>query len=1080
MSHKCLLLIHNLCTIDISLVKKRNILCHFCYHFIKLCPKSSRADSNPWTLQDQVHRDMFARFPRSNRPARHDAQLATHLLWLVVVVMVPLLLLTGIEIWRLHESNRRVQENALLEQAREKTELVDHEFVRIETAIYALAASSSLEQRDFDRFDREMRTVSAQLGGMSIGLAGPDGHQILLTQWPVGVRKGGMVTGPGALAALAQGRITITNLHRSPVTGEVITALAVPIYHDGGSSPAYAITAIMPAARVASIIDDQHVPQDENLAGALLDQNGVIVAHTLKDGEVVGQKIRSPLLEHLRGASEGFVRNGGTIDGKEAFFTFVRTISGGYTVVLGVPREVFDAPLRADLIRTFVIGALLLGAGALTAGWLAQRLVRPLHRLAGSHSGQPVRSGIREIDNLALQLHLSAEARDRAQAGMVYQLTLLRAVTESTADAIFLMDPQGHVAYANPGSEQMFGWGQDELIGRTLQNVVHGECSNGTDSAAWDSTLNRIVAAGRPCVREEDVFFRCDGGMVMVEYSYAPVVIDNNSAGAVLTVRDITARKRFDAALRENEARLCELVSTLDLAKIMVRDPDGTIRFWSHGCERLYGWSVAEAVGQSLWALLYTSSIVPPDEIDGLLLRDGEWSGDLIQTCRDGSRITVAVRKVLQRDAKGEPRALMVSVLDVTALRRAQDDLRQLNRDLEARVSQEVTNREAAQTRAAHAERMQALGQLAGGIAHDFNNVLQAVAGSAALIERRPGDTAAVNRFVRLIIDAASRGATITRRMLAFARRGTLEAEAIDPVALLEGLREIWTYTLGAGIEIRLELPSDPPRLFADKGQLETVLVNLATNARDAMENGGILTVSAEPEVVTAANNHRAGLAPGAYVRLAVSDTGTGMDGTVLARVAEPFFTTKGVGKGTGLGLSMVKGFAEQSDGGFTVVSEPGVGTTVSLWLPQTDTTALSSNREAAKPESPQDTGSRVLLVDDDHLVRETLAAVLEAEGLTVLSAADGEDALSLLRTATPIDILITDLSMPGMNGLALIQAAQRLRSRLPAILLTGYAEDAAGLAVGGAVSGSYSLVRKPIVSAQLASRIAAMLESAK
>ena len=1023
---------------------------------------------------------MFGKILRLNRPAHRDAQVATHLLWLVVAVMVPLLIVTGVEVWRLHDSSRKVRENALLEQAREKTELIDGEFSRIETAISALAASSALEQEDFARFEGEMRTVSMQLGGMSIGLAGADGYQILFTHWPVGERKSGVTTGPGAQAALAEGRTTITNLHKSPVSGELITALAVPIWLHGGSTADYVVTAVIPAARVTSVIENPPGPPGDNLALSLLDQDGTIAAHPFNDGDVVGQQIRGPLLERLRAGSEGFIRDGATIEGNEALFAFVKSKSSGYTVALGMPREVFDAPLRADLVRTFVIGGLLLGVGALAAGLLAQRLVGPLHRLTKSNSGPPVRSGIREIDNLAQQLHLSAEARDQAQAGMVYQLTLLRAVTESTADAIFMINPQGHVAYANPGSEQMFGWRQDEMIGHTLQNVVHSQLSNGGDHAAWDSTLCRIVTAGRACIQEDDIFFRRDGTMVMVECSYAPVVVDNKAAGAVLTVRDITARKRSDAALRQNEARLGDLVSTLDLAKILVQDPDGTIRFWSHGCERLYGWSVAAAIGQSLSALLHTVFPVPSDEIDAALVRDGEWSGDLIQTCRDGSRITVAVRKVLQRGADGEPRAVMVSVLDVTALRQVQADLQQLNRDLEQRVSREVANREAAQTRAAHAERMQALGQLAGGIAHDFNNVLQTVAGSAALIERRPGDTEAVNRFVRLIIDAANRGATITRRMLVFARRGKLEAEAIDPVALLEGLREMWTYTLGAGIDIRLELPSYLPRLFADKGQLETVLVNLATNARDAMANGGILTLSAEPEVVVSAGSHRAALAPGAYIRFAVSDTGIGMDRTILARVAEPFFTTKGVGKGTGLGLSMVKGFTEQSGGGFAVVSEPGAGTTVSLWLPQTGDAAASGQTEAVKQEPLADRSRWVLLVDDDHLVRETLAALLEAEGHSVLSAANGEDALSLLRTATPIDILVTDLSMPGMNGLALIQEAQRLRSRLPAILLTGYAEDAAGLAVGGAVSGSYSLVRKPIVGAQLADRIAAMLEPVK
>jgi signal transduction histidine kinase len=274
---------------------------------------------------------------------------------------------------------------------------------------------------------------------------------------------------------------------------------------------------------------------------------------------------------------------------------------------------------------------------------------------------------------------------------------------------------------------------------------------------------------------------------------------------------------------------------------------------------------------------------------------------------------------------------------------------------------------------------MQALGQLAGGIAHDFNNILQVVAGSAALIERRPDDVTAIIRIVRRIIDSANRGAAITRRMLIFARRGKLEAEAVAPATLLEGLREICSYTLGPGIDIRVQLAPNLPRLVADKSQLETALVNMATNARDAMPNGGVLTFSARLDVMASAMSDQAGLIPGAYIRLAVSDNGTGMDSTLLARVAEPFFTTKGVGQGTGLGLSMVKGFAEQSGGSFSISSEVGAGTTVSLWLPQATNEAEAGSCETAEPGTPLSAGGRLLLAEGEYPMRGTVATRLEA-----------------------------------------------------------------------------------------------------
>jgi signal transduction histidine kinase/CheY-like chemotaxis protein len=383
-----------------------------------------------------------------------------------------------------------------------------------------------------------------------------------------------------------------------------------------------------------------------------------------------------------------------------------------------------------------------------------------------------------------------------------------------------------------------------------------------------------------------------------------------------------------------------------------------------------------------------------------------------------------------------------------------------------------------AQARGAHAERMQALGQLAGGIAHDFNNILQAVQGGATLIDKRATDIDSVKRFARMILDATARGTSITRRLLAFARRGELRAEPVEPGDLLSGLREVLSHTLGSGIAVEVRSADCLPLLLADRGQLETALVNLATNARDAMPDGGTLTFAAAADTVEAdaGAHHPADLHAGRYVRLSITDTGTGIDPLALGRVLEPFFSTKPPGQGTGLGLSMAKGFVEQSGGGLTIDTSPGHGTTVHLWLP-------AAAQPAAPPDQPQpaslpqtDKGKRILLVDDEAMVRETLAVSLEDAGYAVLRAADGATALDLLGSPVAVDILVTDLTMPGIDGLAVIRQAQRQRSGLPAVLLTGYAGHGADLAVGGAVSGTFSLVRKPVTAAQLADRIEALL----
>lgn len=427
------------------------------------------------------------------------------------------------------------------------------------------------------------------------------------------------------------------------------------------------------------------------------------------------------------------------------------------------------------------------------------------------------------------------------------------------------------------------------------------------------------------------------------------------------------------------------------------------------------------------------------------------------------------------------------TAIDISARKEAEQilsqsevELRRLNEDLESRVAEEIAAREAAQAQLAHAQRMEALGQLAGGIAHDINNVLQAAGGGAALIERRPGDPEAVRRLARMVVEATERGSAVTRRLLAFSRRGDLRAEALDPLALLTDMREILTHTLGAGIGVRVEALPGLPLLLADKSQLETVVVNLAANARDAMDGHGIITLGALAEIMGEQRRRHDPTSPkpGAYVRLSVSDTGKGMAPEVLVRAAEPFFTTKERGKGTGLGLAMARGFTEQSGGALRIESAPHRGTTVLLWFPMAAAAATPRMpAEAAAPGLMMADLRRILLVDDDAVVREITAEGLEVAGFAVLTATDGASGLALLDAGEAVDLLVCDFSMPAMDGVAVIREAQSRRPGLPAILLTGFATNAAELAIGGAVSGTFSLLRKPITATQLAERIAVLLE---
>jgi len=378
--------------------------------------------------------------------------------------------------------------------------------------------------------------------------------------------------------------------------------------------------------------------------------------------------------------------------------------------------------------------------------------------------------------------------------------------------------------------------------------------------------------------------------------------------------------------------------------------------------------------------------------------------------------------------------------------------------------------REVAREQLFHTQRTEALGRLAGGVAHDFNNVLQAVLGGAKSIKRRSPDSG-IQRLAGMVIDAAERGASVTRRLLTLARRGELRTEPVQLSDVLAGLQEVLTHTLGAEIEVRIEAPHPLPPILADKWQLETVLVNLSVNARDAMAplGGGTLTLSAEAKTILPSGAPADDLKPGTYIRIAVEDTGLGMDAATLARATEPFFTTKSDSKGTGLGLAMAKGFVEQSGGALRITSVRGLGTTVTLWLPCAETEAKRASAAEAKPAQDNEPplaharGLRVLVVDDEILVRTALADDLAALGWTVVIAASGAEALAHIERPEVLDLLVTDLAMPGMDGLALIRAARERKPRLPALLLTGHAGDAHAELLGLAeANGPFAMLRKP------------------
>jgi signal transduction histidine kinase/CheY-like chemotaxis protein len=421
--------------------------------------------------------------------------------------------------------------------------------------------------------------------------------------------------------------------------------------------------------------------------------------------------------------------------------------------------------------------------------------------------------------------------------------------------------------------------------------------------------------------------------------------------------------------------------------------------------------------------------------------------------------VSVARSALRGRRRQYEARARLESLAS------SQSDLTQANETLEARVEERTREHESALAQLHEAQKLETLGQLTGGVAHDFNNLLTPIIGSLDLLRRRapPGDKS--HRHIDMALQAASRAATLVQRLLAFARRQDLQPRSVDIVALLRGMEDLIGKSVGPMVEVCVDCPAELPPARIDPNQLELAILNLALNARDAMAGGGRLGISARCEQV----GHGGTLAPGRYLRVAISDTGVGMDAVTLAHAVEPFFSTKGVGRGTGLGLSMVHGLAAQLGGTLHLRSKPGEGTTAEMWLP--------AAREPAGREEPEQAplviarrAATILLVDDEDIVRRATADMLSDIGYTVIEAASGAEALRLVRDGAACEILVSDYLMPGMNGVDLIRHVRELQPSLPAMLISGYSTIAEG-------SGSeLPRLAKPFRQADLARSIAQLL----
>jgi PAS domain S-box-containing protein len=583
-----------------------------------------------------------------------------------------------------------------------------------------------------------------------------------------------------------------------------------------------------------------------------------------------------------------------------------------------------------------------------------------------------------------------------------------------------LLSPTGVVTSWNRGAELFKGYKADEIIGRHFSEFYSREdCAAGLPWRALE------IAAREGKFESEGWRIRKDGGRF-----WAYVIIDpirspsGQLIGFAKITRDLTERRSAEEALRASREQFQLLVQGVtDYAIYMLR-PSGEISSWNPGAERIKGYRSEEVLG-SHFSRFYTDedrANGEPAHALAIATQDGRFEQEGRRVRKDGTVFWASVVIDALRAPDGSLVGFAKITRDITAQREAREAL------------------DEAREKLFQSQKMDAIGQLTGGVAHDFNNLLMVIKVSLELLRKRVAQDPRALHLLDNAEQGASRGVALTQRMLAFARRQELRVSAVDISSLVNGMADLLQRSLDS-IQLQVRIPANLAAVLTDANQLELALLNLVVNARDAMPRGGNIVITATEELLSDAP------LAGPYICLSVTDSGEGMSARTLARAAEPFFTTKGVGKGTGLGLAMVHGVAQQSGGRFVLKSEEGRGTTAEIWLPRAP--PASAEAPIEQVQSPQIAVSPqvIVLVDDDVLVLHSAAAMLEDLGHRVLQASSGQQALSLLDQHPEVEILITDYAMPYMTG-ADLAAAVRLRfPSLPIVLATGYAEKPPGAA---------------------------------
>jgi PAS domain S-box-containing protein len=1058
---------------------------------------------------------------------------------LALGLALPAAFFVGVLLWQFAAAERARLEERVPGTARAIARALDRELAGLIATLEVLSLSAPLQAGDLEGFHARAVTVQRR-AGIAVVLRDLAGQQLVNSRRAWGETLPRYPLPKLDAEVLRTKRPVVSDLFLGAVAkGAPLFAVEGPVLADDTREVRYFLGLSLPVERILTVIEGQRPPPDWTVG--VIDGAGVVLARTPRNAEFVGKPANADFMARAVGP-EGWWR-GATLDGLSVLSGYSRTELAGWVVAAGVPEGSLGAPLRRSVWALATIGLTLAALSGALALAIGRRIAAPIRALARAADalgrgeavaavGGPLREAVTVGEALAAA---SAGLREREawllerEASLRESEERLRLIVEGARDhAIVTTDGAGRITGWAPGAEAIFGWRAEEAVGQPVGLFFTPE-----DRAAGVPAQELETARREGSAADERWHLCKDGSRVFMSGSVRPLHdARGRERGFLKVARDETER-------HEAERRRAFLLALNDRLRDLAR-PDEILGAAADALGRHLGVS---RVGYGEVDASETHVTVERDWTDGTVgstagrHRIADFGPAIIGELRRGATVRVGdvaadartadwaaafaalearalLRVPLVKEGRltalvyvhhREPRAwsdadaeLAREVAERTwsalGRARAEAELRRLNEGLEDQIAErtrelvaEMAKREEAEAQLRQAQKIEALGQLTGGVAHDFNNLLQAIVGSLELLGRGLANGSGSERARRHVdnaTEAAMRAAALTRRLLAFARRQALSPEPLDVNRLVTGMSDLLRRTIAVeNIGVETALAGGLWRAHADPNQLESAIVNLAVNARDAMPGGGKIRVeTANARLDAAYARARPEVAAGEYVMVALSDTGAGMPADVAARAFDPFFTTKAVGQGTGLGLSQVYGFARQSGGHAEIESEPGRGTTVRLYLPRHAAAVVEAvgaggeARPAARPDPPRGRGETILVVDDDEAVRRAAAEALGELGYRVLEAGGADGALALLDAHPEVALLLTDVVMPGVDGRRLAVEAAGRRPGLKVLFVTGYAGDA--VVRDGALDPTLELLGKPFTLETLAGKVRAVLRS--